>query len=171
MSAGTFSERIDELRTSTASRDGWLRGSVTVDQVYAHYQHERLDLKHPRGGTAKYLERPLMERYPAYLAELAHHVLDPADTLVHAMARNMENLSDAVEATAPREFGDLRRSGHPKVTAGGRTVYDRAPRVGRLSAADLRIKSRIRYMSLPDALKGWIWWHVQHHTRPPGRHG
>jgi hypothetical protein len=164
----TFSERIGELRHMVGAPE-LLRGQVTVDQVYAHYQHEGLDFKHPRGGEALYLQRPLFEHYSAYLREYAGSVLD--DGGQKAIEHAMEHLSDEVEMRSPREFDDLRRSGHPVVEQGIRVIYDRPPKVRRLTPAELRVKSRIRYMALPDRLKGWIWWHVQHHTSPPPRRG
>ena len=54
----------------------------------------------------------------------------------------MGHLSDQVEITAPREWGDLRKSGHPQVTQGGRTIYDRPPKAARLSKEELAAKSR-----------------------------
>lgn len=135
----TFAERIDALRTLTG-RGERLQGSVTVDQRYAHFQHERADLHHPRGGGPFYLQKPLMDGYRGYLADYARTVL--ADGGQPAMRRSMEHLSDQVELTAPREWGDLRRSGHPLVTLGERTVYDRAPKAARLTAEELKAKSR-----------------------------
>jgi hypothetical protein len=164
-----FAERVEHLRDLTGSRERTLRGSVTVDQVYAHYQHEHLEFRHPRGGEAKFLERPLMDNYRLYLQDYARSVLDESDGGLRSVERSMEHLSDMVELRAPREFFDLARSGHPQVELGGRSIYDRQPHVHRLTEAELRIKSRIRYMALPDRLKGWIWWHVQHHTEPPPR--
>jgi hypothetical protein len=137
--SGTFSERIDELREMTGSGQK-LTGSCTVDQVYAHFQHERADLHHPRGGGPFYLQKPLFDHYRTYLTDYADTVL--TDGGQPAMKRSMEHLSDAVELTAPREWGDLRDSGHPKVTVGGRTVYDRPPKAARLTAEELKAKSR-----------------------------
>jgi hypothetical protein len=108
--------------------------------VYAHFQHERADLRHPRGGGPFYLQRPLFDHYREYLDDYARTVLH--DGGQPAMRRSMEHLSDEVEVTAPREWGDLRRSGHPKVEVGGRTVYDRAPKAARLTRAELKAKSR-----------------------------
>lgn len=136
---GTFSERIDALREMTG-RGQRLQGSVTVDQIYARFQHERTELHHPRGGGPFYLQRPLMDGYRDYLADYARTVL--ADGGQKAMQRSMEHLSDQVEVTAPREWGDLRKSGAPKVALGERTVYDRAPKAARLTAEELRAKSR-----------------------------
>ena len=117
-----------------------LTGSVTVDQIYAHRQHEDLSYHHARGGSAKYLEKPLMDHYRDYLGGYAKTVLH--DGGQSAMKRSMEHLSDQVEETAPREWGDLRSSGHPAVTQGGRTIYDRAPKAARLTAEELKAKSR-----------------------------
>lgn len=137
---GDFTARIDELIEQTG--DGALIGSVVVDQVYARYQHERMDLKHPRGGEAKYLVTPLMQRYQQYLHTLARAALD--GDLPSAMADSMEDLSQAVFEKAPREFWDLRESGHPMVNDGNTLIYDRAPVVHRLSEAELTVKSRLR---------------------------
>jgi hypothetical protein len=146
---GTFTQRIDELEKRIGS--GRLAGSVTVDQVYAKYQHERMELHHPRGGSAKYLQKPLMEHYRDYLTDYARTVLD--DGGQPAMKRSMEHLSDQVEITAPREWGDLRDSGHPQVTQGGRTLYDRPPKAARLSREELKAKSRaILRMRLAEGL-------------------
>lgn len=136
---GTFSERITALR-HMAGDGARLTGACAVDQRYAKYQHERVELHHPRGGSAKFLERPLMEHYRDYLSDYADTVL--RDGGQPAMKRSMEHLSDAVEVTAPREWGDLTKSGHPSVEQGGRTIYDRAPKAARLTAAELKAKSR-----------------------------
>jgi hypothetical protein len=95
---------------------------------------------HPRGGTAKYLERPLYDHYRDYLTDYARTVL--RDGGQPAMRRSVEHLSDQVEITAPREWGDLMKSGHPQVTLGARTIYDRPPKAARLTAQELRAKSR-----------------------------
>lgn len=137
--AGTFSERIEELRQSIGLGQR-LSGSVTCDQVYAHFQHERADLHHPRGGGPFYLQKPLMDHFRDYLDDYAKTVL--SDGGQPAMKRSMEHLSDQVEITAPREWGDLRKSGHAQVKLGERTVYDRAPKAARLTTQELRAKSR-----------------------------
>lgn len=48
-----------------------MTAEVSFNTVYAAYQHEREDLKHPKGGQAKYLESVLLERGPRYGAILA----------------------------------------------------------------------------------------------------
>lgn len=138
--SASFIDRIEQLREMVGSREGRIRASVTVDQVYAHYQHEHLEFHHPRGGIAKFLERPLMARYEDYLAAYARTVLKNGG---HAALRSSaEDLSDQVEMFAPREWGDLLKSGHPQVHLGERQIYDRPPKVHRLTAEELRIKSR-----------------------------
>ena len=168
---GTFGARMAELRARTHAGDGWLKGSVEISQVYAHRQHEDLTLRHPRGGGPKYLERPLFENFPHYLRMVAGGVLDDGGEL--AMARAMEDLSDAAEQAAPWEFGDLIHSGHPQVRHGRRDVYDRPPKRHRLTHAELAQKSRWRFATYPPALKGWIYWHHTARGRaglPPRRH-
>ena len=137
-STGTFSERIDELRKMVGS--GKLTGSVTVSQVYAHRQHEDMSYHHPRGGGPKYLQKPLMDHYRDYISDYAKTVLEDGGQA--AMKRSMEHLSDEVEVTAPREWGDLLKSGHPKVEQDGRTLYDRPPKAARLTEQELKAKSR-----------------------------
>jgi hypothetical protein len=137
-STGTFGERIDVLRSMVSS--GTITASCTVDQVYAHYQHEHLEFRHPRGGKALYLQDPLMENYHSYLDDYAKTVL--RDGGQAAMRRTAEHLSDEVEAHAPREWADLMYSGHPQVTQDGHTIYDRPPKVARLTRQELRAKSR-----------------------------
>jgi len=163
--SGTCVQRIRELRDRIGTSYGKITGEVIVDQVYAHYQHERLDLNHPRGGGPLYLTLPLLMNHGDYLGNYADTVLD--DGGHKAMQDAMEDLagSGGVETYAPWEFYDLRRSGHPLVRLGWRTIYDRAPRQHRLSPAELRIKARLR--KLPPQLIGWIWWHVMHKQEPP----
>jgi hypothetical protein len=153
--AGTFTARIAELRRITGMPFD-LSGSLVVDQIYAHRQHEELSYRHPRGGQAKFLEQPLFDHYRMYLANYARTVLDDGGR--KAMAQNMENLSDQVKFHAPVEFNHLRRSGHPVVTIGGTPVYDREPEVHRLTEEQLKAQSRLLYPFLPDALKGWLYW-------------
>lgn len=151
MTDTAFADRIDELREMTQSRRGTVSALLTVDQVYAHYQHERMELHHPRGGGPKYLERPLMDHFSDYLRDYADTVLD--DGGEPAMRRAAEHLSDEVESSAPREWGDLMMSGHPQVTVGGHVTYDRPPKVGRLTSAELKAKSRaVMRMRLAEGL-------------------
>lgn len=154
MTAGTAAARLGDLLTRTRSGDGLLRGSVTIDQIYAHRQHEDLMLHHPRGGGPKYLERPLMEHYPRYLEMVAGSYLDDGGR--RGMAEAMEDLSDSAELASPWEFGDLMHSGHPEVRRGAEVTYDRPPKRHRLTRAELAAKTRMRWPTLPGAIKGLI---------------
>lgn len=138
----TAIERLEELRDRTGCREGVLHGEVEVSQIYAHYQHEHLEFRHPRGGRAMFLGAPLLENHWQYLADIAATFLE--DGGQEAMKRSMEDLAEGggVDGNAPVELGDLRASGHPKVALGHRTIYDRPPRQHRLDEEELKAKSR-----------------------------
>lgn len=141
--SGDFSQRMRELEAAVG--DGTLTGELTVDQVYAHIQHEALDFKHPHGGQAKYLEQPLLEGADGFMQRLADNAIqEDGSGLRRAMADNMERLSVKVDELAPVEFGDLRLSGHPTVKDGDITTYDRPPVVPRLTEQELRAKGHHR---------------------------
>lgn len=125
---GDFDERAAELAEHVGH--GTLRGTVEVDQIYARFQELRLDLRHPRGGQAKYLETALLGSVDSNMRRLADAV--PDGDLAAAMAEAMEHVADQVAVLAPTETGALRDSAHPTVTSGGATVYDRPPGTGRL---------------------------------------
>lgn len=137
-----FADRIDELLELVG--DGKLVSHVEVDQIYARYQHEGLDLIHPEGGKARYLADPLYSKYREYLQGLADHVLDEHDPVMQEAKKIAEDLSQQVYEHAPFEFGDLKASGHPSVYSDDELVYDRPPMVGRLSKEDLKHKSWLR---------------------------
>lgn len=66
-----------ELRDSgrvVADEDGAI---IAYDTPYAVRQHEDLTLRHPHGGDAKYLERPLSENHELLVRALAE-ALDQA---------------------------------------------------------------------------------------------
>lgn len=59
-------------RSGVASTDDErLEGAVSYDTPYAVIQHENLDYQHDPGRTAKYLERPFMEKQPEMLELIA----------------------------------------------------------------------------------------------------
>lgn len=148
--AGSESFDAALARLSEAVGVGTIRGRVEVDQVYARYQHEGLDFKHPRGGQAKYLEQPLYANAGLYMRDLAARVLPDGD-VVQAMADVTEDLSGEVFDKAPIEFLDLRASAHPTVTQGGAVKYDRPPMQARLSEQQLRAKHKLRSLGGGDA--------------------
>jgi hypothetical protein len=151
MSSVSFESRIAEL--SAMVGNGILRGTVTVDQVYAQNQHESLDFRHPHGGQAKYLEEPLFRNMDGYLRKIADGILDDGGR--DAMIRAMDDLagSGGVATHAPIEHGYLRGSGHPSVTSEDAEIYDRPPLVPRLSEAALSASSR-------GSAGGWLWAHL-----------
>lgn len=136
---GTAVGRLDELSDQVGH--GTLEVKVVIDQVYAHYQHEGLDLDHPRGGNAEFLRRPLYSNSARYMRTVAEGLLEDVERAAVDVAEDL--VRDAAEQT-PREFDDLIRSGHPIVTSDGATVYDRAPEQARLSESELREKERHR---------------------------
>lgn len=164
---GTFGTRIDDLMQTVG--DEPLAGTVVVDQVYAKFQHEGLDLRHPRGGQAKYLSQPLLDNRDRYLSGIAETVLEDGGT--RGMEDAVEDLagSGGVETHAPLLWGDLRRSGHPTVRSGGTVVFDRPPAARRLT--DQELKDKARLIPLPGPLLGYIWYHVEGHIHPPNYHG
>lgn len=130
--AGDFAERIDVLKELVG--DGDLVGKLEVDQVYAHYQHEGMDLRHPHGGQAKFLETALHQG--SYFDAIASTILEGGGR--QAMVDGVEQLDNDSAGLTPKEATVLARSGHPTVTDQGAVVYDRAPEVPRLSEAELR---------------------------------
>jgi hypothetical protein len=134
MADGTFFAETDALQERVGT--GLLDGSVTVDQVYALYQHEGADFEHPRGGEAFYLRVPLEERTPEMLA--AFRAMIEADaSAADVMAANMESLADTTPVRAPVEFNVLRQSASPKVEDDGIEVFHRPPKMPRLTQAEL----------------------------------
>jgi hypothetical protein len=139
--ASTFAAQIDKLDRIVGH--GTLEIKCVVDQVYAKYQHESLDLRHPRGGGGKFLTRTLFAEYRGIYRGLARDALRPRG-LVSAAIVGSEKLSKGVYKNAPHEFNDLRNSGHPTVKDAGRFVYNRPPVVKRLSKSQLKAKDRAR---------------------------
>lgn len=153
-------------RLSDAVGHGDLVGSVEVNQVYA----SPIDLgywftgplaghtNHPRhGGQQHFLEDAFYDNAGEYADKLASQALEQGG-LVDAMVDNVEHASGQVNATAPIEFGDLRRSGHPFVDDDGVRVYDRAPAVERLSRAQLEAKSKLVARAAAQRRGYWIDW-------------
>lgn len=132
--AGDFGAGIDEIKQLVG--DGDLVGALNVDQVYAHYQHEGMDLNHPNGGQAKFLETALHANAGSYMQKIADTILEGG--AVDAMIDVVEQLDDDSAQLTPKETTVLARSGHPTVTDNGALVYDRAPEVPRLTDAELR---------------------------------
>jgi len=143
MAIRDFQERMAHLSDEVGH--GKLVGRVECDQVYAKYQHERTDLKHPNGGTHHYLSGPLFENVHKYMSDLAASVVvSVGSELPYQMERTMEDLAWKAQKRAPIEWGDLANSMHPSVTSRGQVIYDRPPYQRRLSSEELREKHRWR---------------------------
>lgn len=145
----SFSARIQEIRDRVGK--GTVEGIVEVNQIYAaaiergYWVSGPLagHTNHPRhGGETEFLKNSLDDFRDAYIQRLADHALEEHG-LVGAMVDNVEHLSGQVAARAPVELGDLRASAHPTVEDDGAVVYDRAPAVRRLSADELKAKSKL----------------------------
>ncbi|GEM88181.1 HK97 gp10 family phage protein [Meiothermus granaticius] len=66
--------RASLLQTESEEDDGSYTGAVGSPLPYAVKQHEDLSLNHPRGGGAKYLERPYLESKEAIQQGLANAI-------------------------------------------------------------------------------------------------
>lgn len=121
----------------------WSAASRSTRCIDAHFQHERLDLRHPRGGGPKYLETPTISSASEHMQSIAKTVLEPGGP-ADGMREVTEHISEQVKILAPVEFDDLRRSAHPKVTDDGEVVYDRPPEQPRLTEEELKAKDRLR---------------------------
>lgn len=137
---GDFAQRIGYLRQVVGA--GNLEARVTVNQVYAKYQHEGLDLKHPRGGRAKYLGGPVLEHQRRWMQLVADKIL--VDGGRSGMIEVGKLLVNEVYLNAPVEFNDLKNSGACTVTHEGRVIYRQLPNVPRLTEAQLRAKDALR---------------------------
>jgi hypothetical protein len=142
---GSFTENADELIRATEHD---LVGSLTVDQIYAHYQEVGDSFNHPQGGIARALATGLLNKYPEIVRKLADAVLDGREAMQQAMIDGMEALNLEYYELAPREFHDLRASGSPEVMEGEEQVYHRPPNVHRLSEEELRAKQELRALGI-----------------------
>ena len=139
--SGTFGRRMRELGDRVGT--GRLVGTVTVDQVYAQYQSESLDLHHPRGGGPKYLTIPTVDLASDHMERIARATLregGPASGMVDSVRR----IADDVKVLAPLDENDLRRSAATRVRDDGRVVHDQPAPVARLTTEQLRAKAARR---------------------------
>lgn len=72
---------FDSLATGSDAMEGGggsdvTTGVVAFNTVYAVEQHERTEFHHPKGGEAKYLERPLEENRALYTKTIADAVVE-----------------------------------------------------------------------------------------------
>lgn len=139
--SGDFSERLDELEFAIGHGD--LEMSNEVDQVYAAYIEFGDGFKHPRGGQAHYARDGLYDHIGTYMEDLAARAITETGSDLSGAAIDVANkIRENTAEHTPREFDNLMRSGHSKVTDDGEVIYDRPPDVPRLSEAQLRAQRR-----------------------------
>jgi len=131
---GDFQARTDELARKVGHGD--LKGRVEVDQIYARFQHERADLRHPHGGGPFYLRKSMIEHGQQHLMTVGAAILEHGG--VPAMADAMDEVVGLLPRYTPVEFGYLRDSGHAQVFDNGSLAYDLPPIVPRLSEEQLK---------------------------------
>lgn len=136
----SFFARLDDLEQQVPEA---IEGKVEVDQVYAHYQHEGVEFRHPRGGQPFYLKIPMVDFAEEHTRRLAKTLIEPGGAK-EGMQDVVEEVSRGVHELAPREFDDLRNSAHPTVSVDGVVTYDRPPLIPRLTEEELREKDRLR---------------------------
>lgn len=163
MADGSFFAETERLEERVGH--GVLEGSVTVDQVYALYQHEGADFKHPRGGEAFYLRRPLLEGQDSMLGAFSA-VFETDATCVGVMVLNMEDLADAIPIRAPVEFVVLRQSAAPMVVDNGEVAYYRSAPMPRLTQEQLNAIRRVGEPIINPA----EWLRQWHYRRGEGGH-
>ena len=66
--------KIGDLRRSAFSESNHLEGTVGFEQVYATYQHEHTEFVHPKGGEAKYLEKPYQASIQMYINMISNEI-------------------------------------------------------------------------------------------------
>lgn len=69
------SSNLERSASVKKSRGGNNTIAVVYDSVYARWIHEHLHFKHPHGGGAKYLERPMRTKGNATMAAAARELL------------------------------------------------------------------------------------------------
>lgn len=147
MAVRKASQGIKLLRERTGGAR--VKAKVVVDQVYAEYQHEALEFRHPRGGRAKYLEGPLFEGFAGSIEEFAMGLLRvEEETAGRRWAGTGRDLVRAVGTEAPIEFGDLRRSASLTVTEGRSIIVDEPAAQRRLTDLELHAKDIMRDQGL-----------------------
>lgn len=137
---GTFIRRTEKLQERIGS--GKIQAGVRVDQIYAQYQHERMDLKHYGMGGPKFLSRALAGNHVKWLEQIARHLYSPLG-VEHWMIRIADNMSSESKKNTPVFLSDLRKSHEARVKVGGRFVYRAGAVRPRLHKSELRAKARL----------------------------
>lgn len=130
-------------RLERAVGDGDLSMSITMNQRYAKFQHERMDLKHPHGGKHHFLTDPLFDHVRQILGALAMAAVTARGSALRAaMVHQVEAWAVRSVAQTPIWWGDLPNSHAPEVVDDGEIVYRRPPKARRLTDEELKLKNR-----------------------------
>lgn len=119
-----FFERIPYLMDQVG--DGTLSMGTVIQQPYAGAEHNRLYYKHPRGGTAKWIEGTLAMQVPQYMMILTLSAVVPTGSeLKPAAIRVSELMAGVTRKYAPVMSGLLRESADSFVYDAGALIYFR----------------------------------------------
>lgn len=104
---------IDSLsrRHARARRDGSARTAVGYSIPYAVRIHEDLEMAHPNGGQAKYLEQPA-RTHAQELRQIIRQSLRAGMTFAQASYAAGLRLLQLSQALVPVRTGALKRSGY-----------------------------------------------------------
>jgi len=91
--------------------------SVVYSAPYARYQHENLELNHPNGGQAKYLEEPA-RRLQNDMAAIVRRSVEAKNGLEEGLQRAGELLLRESQPLVPVDTGALRDSGEVIIVEG-----------------------------------------------------
>jgi len=138
----TFSEGISELKRIVG--DGELTGTITVNQVYAHWIDDGMSSRgkpsfafnHPRGGQAMFLSGPVKYRRGEVIQRWANSVL--TGRLVPETIDILFTFRDDVFLHAPREFDILRNSTELRLRDNDVPAFMLPPLIPRLSEAEIK---------------------------------
>jgi hypothetical protein len=137
---GTFIRRTEKLQERIGS--GKVQAGVRVDQIYAQYQHERMDLKHYGIGGPKFLSTALMQNHVKWLEQIGRHLYSPLG-VNHWMERIAINMASESKRRTPMFLSDLRKSHEARVKEHGRFIYRDGTVRPRLHKSELRAKARL----------------------------
>lgn len=130
-------------RLERAVGDGDLSMSITMNQRYAKYQHERMDLFHPHGGKDHYLTDPLFDHVRQIMGALARAAITSRGSNLRVeMVEQVEAWVARSRVQTPIWWGDLPNSHAPTVVDDGARVYARPPKARRLTDEELKHKNR-----------------------------
>lgn len=87
---------------------------VGYDAPYAVYVHEDLEANHPRGGTAKYLERP-MRRLGRQMSQTVQRAILNKKGLEAGLMQAGRLLLEASQSLVPVDTGYLKSTGFVRV--------------------------------------------------------